>query len=631
MDGVSDDKGRTELAHTARREASLPNEVKGPRAVVTLQPRRPARKIEARPFNALVAYNDDYVQPLIVAAIEKHLAADSVRLIPTDGLDDLNKELHISSLQSAATSAAPATPLLLIVPYEAIPFGLIRSEAMSEQPTVFANSYCFRKALIRKHYLAATIEHWIAKRRQQQQQRQHAGNTNNGPPTILLESHVKRSEVFELDYAEFLDDALTECWDLRASLARNEEIEADDGTEGMCNKKKEWWILKPGMGDRGHGIRLFSTMRELEEIFEEWEADESDDEEEGDEMEVDDEDKERSEELGGEDITKHSLGHERDDNEQHDSAVGTSSPTGIRASHLRHFVAQPYLDPPFLLPTDRRKFHLRAYVLCVGGGGGGGGGVMQVYVFRKMLALFAATEYVSPDVDSQHLGGHLTNTCLQLEMLRGSTGEDREGRMEDRTKEKPLVNTFWNLPLPPSILEGVFDQICAVTGELFEAAATGGMAAHFEPLGNCFEVYGLDFLLTPSPDVADKEGEEGMAVVGAAVPHVWLLEVNSFPDFRQSGTGPGPKAVVADFWAAVVRRVARAFFDGQPVGSQGQEEEEAHCSDGVELQDGAQQSEEADQGIDGDDDGMRLVARVMLAKSGWGPRAGPAGSVSTED
>ena len=88
-------------------------------------------------------------------------------------------------------------------------------------------------------------------------------------------------------------------------------------------------------------------------------------------------------------------------------------------SHLRHFIAQPYIHPPLLLPPElvaalgNRKFHIRTYVLAVG--------ALKVYVYKDMLALFAAKPYIpsrAPDsVPNDDLSAHLTNTCLQ------STGE----------------------------------------------------------------------------------------------------------------------------------------------------------------------------------------------------------------
>ena len=63
--------------------------------------------------------------------------------------------------------------------------------------------------------------------------------------------------------------------------------------------------------------------------------------------------------------------------------------------------------------------------------------------------------------------------------------------------------------------EHVLSQICDITARTFEAAARN-MGAHFEPLSNAFEIFGVDFLV-------DEKGK------------AWLLEVNAFPDFKQTG------------------------------------------------------------------------------------------------
>ena len=66
-----------------------------------------------------------------------------------------------------------------------------------------------------------TVNTWIAKQ-----------------PSSILDRHVKPSCDFELDYAEFLDDALVEAWELKMSSRKNEEKEPAD---------REWWILKPSL------------------------------------------------------------------------------------------------------------------------------------------------------------------------------------------------------------------------------------------------------------------------------------------------------------------------------------------------------------------------------------------------
>ncbi|KAI1411135.1 sure-like protein [Hypoxylon sp. FL1857] len=451
-------------------------------------------------FYALIAYEDPYVQPLILSALQKLFPPEAYTLLPMPGSAVPGEPVSLSKLLPEGSNS----PILQITPYEAIDWDYVEAHPQ----TCLVNSYMLRKALIRKHYLGATVEHWVAKR-----------------PDSVLATHVKRSEAFELDYAEFLDDALVEAFDLRASLERNAE------REGEGDGEREWWILKPSMSDRAQGIRLFSTMEELQGIFDEWEEGISDSEEEGE-----DGDREGDAGEGNGDRDGGGGGGGGD-------ADASSQGNNITTSHLRHFVAQPYIHPPLLLPGDNRKFHIRTYVACVGS--------LDVYVYRHMLALFAGKPYAAPasasaaaststgaDIDADadadtsspdnpgapqiDLEAHLTNTCLQRSVADGT------------------VRRFWDLPLDATQKEDIFNQICQVTGEVFEAAARA-MLMHFRPLSNAFELFGLDFLV-------DAHGT------------AWLLEVNAFPDFKQ--TGEELSGLVRGLWEEVLGKAVGGFFGG---------------------------------------------------------------------
>lgn len=354
---------------------------------------------------------------------------------------------------------------------------------MDHPTTSLINAYIIRKALIRKHYLSSTAYNWIAKN-----------------PSSILATNIKPSCEFELDYAEFMDDALVEAWELQASFRKN---------EGKGYEDREWWILKPGMSDRGQGIRLFSTESELQSIFEGWEEGRPD---------SGSEDEERPIEI-----------------------VGAVDKAGeyIVTSHLRHFVAQPYIHPPLLVEGNPRKFHIRTYILAVGG--------LKVYVYKDMLALFASTPYVPPWVstssDSPDLSSHLTNTCLQSGAHDGS------------------VTTFSSLPLSSTLKESIFTQICTTTGEIFEAAARG-MMVHFQTLPNAFEVFGLDFLVD----------EKGTA---------WLLEINAFPDFKQ--TGEELRGLVGGLWEGVVDVAVGSFFGFEKEEGRGEGDEKMVLVRDIEL------------------------------------------------
>ena len=331
----------------------------------------------------------------------------------------------------------PSNPHLRIFhygEYEQIDLDLVQSH-----PTqYFVPLFIYRKALIRKHYLANTVRHYAAKN-----------------PDSALAAAFPQSYLLEVDYAEFLDDALDEAYELR------QEIEEGGKT----------WILKPSMSDKGQGIRLFETVDQLQAIFDSFEEAESDDE--------DDQDADN--------------GKDSDDN-------------GVIISQLRHFVVQEYQREPLLLEEySRRKFHLRVYIVCQGN--------LKVYVYENILALFADASYVAPDSNDEimDLAGHLTNTCLQ-------EGKD------------PLVVPFWQLKgLDDKQKESVFAQVKQISGQLFQAAASVDRI-NFQPMENAIEIFGVDFLV--NQDLSVK-----------------LLEVNSYPDFKQ--TGDSLKELISTLFDAV--------------------------------------------------------------------------------
>ncbi|KAI9771689.1 MAG: hypothetical protein M1840_001905 [Geoglossum simile] len=385
---------------------------------------------------------DSYIHPLLLSALHKYIP-------------------NLRFISSISELPTPQALLLQYASYETLSF----PHTLAHPTTSLANAYVIRKALIRKHYLASTVRTWLSKH-----------------PTSILKEHVKPTVELELDYAEYLDEALAEAWELREAFDRN---------EGRKPEEREWWILKPGMSDRGVGIRLFSSEEELKAIFQGWE-----------------------------DATPDSICSEDGvGNAESTAALPERADSPVMISQLRHFVAQPYIDLPLLLPSIPRKFHIRAYALAVGS--------LRVYVYREMLALFAAVPYQTPSsTTTPNLHAHLTNTCLQDGSREGSVQRFWAlGHTEDTWKEK------------------VWEQICRVTGEVFEAAARG-MMVHFQrpavqTLPNAFEVFGIDYLV-----------DERM--------NTWLLEVNAFPDFAQ--TGSELKGVVAGLFDGIVQTAVKPFF-----------------------------------------------------------------------
>lgn len=420
--------------------------------------RSPANSRSATPVFYAVIDADPYVLPLIHSALSANFSAHSYECIAS--LEQLPSDVN---------------RLLQITPYESLDFAHI----LKHPTTSLANSYIIRKALIRKHYLHNTITGWWSKH----------------PDDTSLKGHVPLTVGFEVDYAEFLDEALVECWELKESWEKDE---------------KEWWLLKPGMCDQGQGVRLFSSEEELRVIFDEWD-------EPGSEV---NEGVETPPAVKGQDV------------------IGA----GTMTSQLRHFIAQRYIHPPLLLSSHgKRKFHIRSYVLAVG--------ALRTYVYIDMLALFAPLPYTAPgassfETDSTALDYpidprvHLTNTCLQDGSREGS------------------VARFWDLPedtdtLPDHWKTVVFEEICRATGTLFEAAAREQMI-HFQTLENAFEVFGVDWMVDEK-----------------CVP--LLLEVNAFPDFKQSGEAL--KAVVQGLWNGIVGVGVKSFLNPEAEAEVGIEEE----------------------------------------------------------
>lgn len=354
------------------------------------------------------------------------------------------------------------------------------------------NAYPNSDALARKDHLAKIVEFWSSKR-----------------PDTALKGHVPLTVRLSLDYAEYVEESLMEADNLELlySLEKN---------EGLPAPERDWWILKPALVDCGAGIRIFSTIDELASNLELIEY-EYDDEEDSESTESD-----GTGELNGVkggDVNGPYLTWPEADKVNLDllvTATGTMSLNKddqatqkpkrqqyvfkengrIPSAQMRSFVAQQYIAAVSTIET--RKWHVRAYVLCIGR--------LQVYVFREMLALLAGETY-QPPWENPSLKSSLTNTALQ--------------DPEDFVR-KESMRDFWAAPedlLPGEWKERVFEQVCEISGEVV-AAATHTMADKFTPIDTCFELFAADFLI-------DENG-------GA-----WLLEVNETPAFYEVGFARG--------------------------------------------------------------------------------------------
>ncbi|KAF0694771.1 Aste57867_14369 [Aphanomyces stellatus] len=190
---------------------------------------------------------------------------------------------------------------------------------------------------------------------------------------------------------------------------------------------------------------------------------------------------------------------------------------------IREWVVQAYVDRPLLL--RKRKFHVRVYVVAVG--------ALQVYVYQNVLLLTSLNTYDAGDVDDKL--SHITNTFQQQDHPNFVEAdcvlllEDMETiLMEDKGISCDAAQ---------SITSTMLKDIGAITSEVF--AAYRGEFSVFQPLPNCFEVYGVDFLV-------DEDY------------HVWLLEVNPGPDFKQTGQRLQP--LIQTLFSGMVDIVTDTFF-----------------------------------------------------------------------
>lgn len=166
---------------------------------------------------------------------------------------------------------------------------------------------------------------------------------------------------------------------------------------------------------------------------------------------------------------------------------------GIIINQLRHFIIQKYLMKPLLL-SNHRKFHIRCYVVAVGD--------LEVFVFDRMLCLFSENKYETPLGTTgslnkpDFLASHLTNTCQQKNKNANVVTEIDEEFKHDKS------------------VDHIKTQIHGIVKDLFTAARNDKF--NFQASENAYEIFGLDFLV---------DADYG----------VFLLECNSYPDFKQTG------------------------------------------------------------------------------------------------
>lgn len=242
---------------------------------------------------------------------------------------------------------------------------------LASPSTILSSSYIIRKALIRKHFLNRTIKVYVAKN-----------------PNSILSTSTPRTWDFEISFADELD----ELW----------QDDLYDLSIEMDNNPNQWWILKPGMADRGMGLRVFRTKEELAEILEG--LDTASDQSDADGEDLEDADGAMLSQL------RHFV-----------VQVSVSTQHWLSSSLAQNYLASPLLFDPvgsgsghkvsFDTPASETphqfpQFHLRAY--CVASGS------LKVFLYNRILALFAANPFqrlsASDGLNAIDLAAHLTNT-----------------------------------------------------------------------------------------------------------------------------------------------------------------------------------------------------------------------------
>ncbi|CAF0800267.1 unnamed protein product [Didymodactylos carnosus] len=185
-------------------------------------------------------------------------------------------------------------------------------------------------------------------------------------------------------------------------------------------------------------------------------------------------------------------------------------------TNLREWVIQRYIENPLLL-CGGRKFHLRVYIVVDEN--------LKVYIYDGILALFASKSYnLTMSTLSDRLV-HITNTCVQM--------SDDEKTMD----EHMLVKEFFKLDEDLNH-QKIYEQIKLIVKEIF-----GGLhheISLFQPIQNCFEIYGFDFIIDRNLTV-------------------YFLEANAYPDFKQ--TGADLSVIIEELFMNIVNKIILAFND----------------------------------------------------------------------
>lgn len=327
--------------------------------------------------------------------------------------------------------------------------------------------------MIRKSNLAHTIALFLSKN-----------------PDSPLRQAAPKTFHFTCSFADEIDELLMDdLYEVDQSFAEAEENGAP----------LKWWILKAALADKGNGIRLFSDRETLEEVFREFEPESDDEEDEEDE----DEDDEGANGAPGE-VTRAAMfgADTRVDATQLREWVIQVGPPSVRPLQtsrppmLTTLSTQEYVSNPLLLdprPASNSaptKFHLRVYVVAVGG--------ITVYVHHPFLALFASSPYPSPAETASETGefdlsAHLTNTCLQTAVLGEEAPQVSVSTLQSMVDKTILSGQHKGEKFGAERIEAIEERVRETVAEVFKAAVGAGSS---------FQVRRVPCMIHPLADFA---------------------------------------------------------------------------------------------------------------------------------
>ena len=163
------------------------------------------------------------------------------------------------------------------------------------------------------------------------------------------------------------------------------------------------------------------------------------------------------------------------------------------------FVLQQYI-PPLLL--DKRKFHLRVFLLLHGN--------ITALVYPDFLAIFSLEAYENAPLENTR--AHLTNIAHQ-EILSLEDQHKCMRRFDETIDDMLNAKLVTNKEEAKERIDFVQHRVYDIIAEMVEAVTS---ELTFVSKNNCFELFGLDFMIDPDWNV-------------------WLLEANAEPDLSKAG------------------------------------------------------------------------------------------------